>query len=416
LNCEKGDRECVYSSKLPRPNPSPIPPKPAISSHTHFAQPYTFQSTQSQPLNLPVPISPTQRHPYQDTTPTSHSQSLEPADPFESQESNTPNISSIPPSPQIHHHPNTTVALRPTTGTTLVSNALFVNNAQTQLQLQQAIHSLSNDFRLRGHPFTIESILLPLIYRSDSLKYAIIANFVLQAEQTKHLASPSWPAKNQNQNPPRLDVVYYRNAKNILQTTFPGPVYTDIIVGTALILAFYDICAGELDHFNTNMRNAADQIRLRGQTLRTHPLELQSKFLFNLFVKIDAIGSNVCVQQSTVDREIIEIVHSGLSIFSTDTLSYRMDLEFLLTEISRFQYECATVLPVDGDGNDPAQVEILRCKYKQLLDQLRRWQTTASKVIYFEKALPDYPLENKLPFELGLPLLCVTTLLIFSLY
>jgi len=288
-----------------------------------------------------------------------------------------------------------------------------VNTAQTQLQLQQAIYSLSKDFRLRGHPYTIESILLPLIYRSDALQYAIIANFVLQAEQTKPLISSLLPDPNHTQSPARLDVVYYKNAGNILQMTLPNPMYIDINVGIALILAFYDISSGDLDSFNKNMRKAADQIRLRGIILEIHPLEIPTKFLFNLFVKIDAIGSNACVQPSTVDREIIRIVHSGFSIFNTDTLSQRMELEFILTEISRFQYQCATILPADNDWNDPAQQEMLRWKYEELLDQLRKWQNADSHLIHFEDVQLDYPHEIKLPLEFGLPLLCVTILSIF---
>ena len=388
-------------------NPSPIPPEPAISSHTPFDQPYIFQSTQSQPPNLPVPISPTQRYPYQDTCSI---QSLEPADQFGSQESSTSSTSSIIPPPEICHHPNTT-SLHPITGAELIRNALFVNHSQSQLQLEEAIHSLSKDFRLRGHSFTIESMLLSLIYCSDALKYATIANFILQAEQKKPLASSSLPA--QNQNPARLDIVYYKNAKNILRTTFPNPIYIDINVGTALVLAFYDICAGDWHQFNKNMRKGADQIRLRGKILDTHPLRLPAKFLFNLFLKIDAVGSNVCAQQSTVDFEIIQIVHSGGSIFNTDTLPYRMELDLFLTEISQFQYECATVLPIDVGWSDPAQQEMLRRKYEQLLKRLRKWQGVDSPFIHFEEVQMDYFHGTKLPFEFGLSLLSVTTLSVF---
>ena len=373
----------------------------------YVGQPYAFQSTQSQPPKSPVPISPSQRYPYQHTNTTSHSQSLEPADPLESRESNTSDTSSIVLSPHIHDHTHTTDVFRPTAGAPLIRNARFANNAQKQLQLQRAIHTLSRDFRLRGHPYTIESMLLPLIFHSNALKYAIIANFVLQAEQANPL---SWPMQSQNQNVTRLDVVYYRNARNILQTTFSNPIYININVGTALMLAFYDICAGHLDHYSTNMRKAADQIRLRGITLDTHPLELRTKFLFNLFVKIDLVASNVCRQQGTVDYEIIQIVHSGVSIFNTDTLPYRMELELLLAEISQFQCECATVLSVDHDWNDPAQEEALRRKYEDLLDRLHRWKGADSQLIYFEEAELDNPRGIKLPLELGLPLLCVTIL------
>ena len=211
---------CVYVSTSPRPNPSPIPPEPAISSPAYFDQPYTFRPTQSQPPILPAPISPTQPHAYQYTFNTEHSQSLEPPDPLEPQEGNASSTSSITTSQQIHHPSNATVR-HPPTGTALVRNAFFVNDAQAQLQLQRSIHSLSRDFRLRGHPYTIESILLPLIYHSDALKYAIIANFILQAELTKPVASSSFPTQNQNQNLARLDVVYYRNA----QTHFKNDIY-----------------------------------------------------------------------------------------------------------------------------------------------------------------------------------------------
>ena len=289
-------------------------------------------------------------------------------------------------------------------------NARFVNNAQTRLQLQRAIHSLSRDFRLRGHPYTIESMLLPLIFDSNALKYAIIANFVLQVEQLKPSISSSWPAQNRNQNFTRLDVVYYMTATNNLQTTFSNPKYIDINVGTTLMLAFYDICAGDLEQYNMNMRTIADQIRLRGKILHIHPLEVPTKFLFNLFVKIDLVGSIVCKQQAIVDYEIIRIVHSGVSIFNTDTLLYRMELELLLAEISRFQYECATILQFDHDWNNSAQEEMLRQKYEDLLDRLHGWKGMDSRLIHFDEMQLVYPHEINLPPELGLPLLCVATL------
>src|SRR5437762_1995591 len=136
MNCEKGDRECVYTFKSPRPQPSPVPPDPATisnsSSITSFDQPFSFRHSPSRTPTLPVPTTPSQLYPYHDIYSSSQGpQSFNTADPFGSQPSSAPNNSSNTPSPQIRQHP--------TTATALVRNSVLVNKVQSQTTLQRAI-------------------------------------------------------------------------------------------------------------------------------------------------------------------------------------------------------------------------------------------------------------------------------------
>jgi hypothetical protein len=291
-----------------------------------------------------------------------------------------------------------------TTTTGLVRNAILVNNVQSQVHVQRAIHSFSKDFRLRGQIFTIESILSPLIHRFPSLKHAVLANFALQSEQFKQ--SPSLPSLNRDLA--NVHVRHYNTAIHYLQTTLHNPLYADANVGASLILAFYDLCAGDMEHWTTHIRSTSEQIRIRGQTVSTHPLPLHTKFLYALYMRADIIGSNSVGQPCNADREIAKIVYSGVPISNKNLLPVRVELELLLAEISLVQYECITLLPpTSRDWNDPHQETVLRQKYEDLMDRLQRWQGRDPELFAFEEAVGEYPHGAMLPPEMGLPLLCV---------
>jgi hypothetical protein len=372
-----------------------VPPESAPSTVPYFSQAFTFRPA---PTHAPVfssPTNTTQRLPYEDIFSTAHS--FEPPAPFGSQRSNTPSSSSITPSPQIRH---------PTTSTALVRNAVLVNNVQSHAQIRQAIHSFSKDFRLRGQLFTVESVLSPWIYRITSLKHAVYANFVLQAEQAK--GSP--PSQTSTQDLSALHVRHYNTAISHLQTTLNNPAYADTNVGACLFLAFYDLCAGDMEHYTTHIRSTADQIRVRGATVGSKPLPLHTKFLFNLYMRTDTIGSNAVGQPSNVDPEIARIVYHGVPISNKSLLPYRIELELILADISHFQYESNNILPADRTWTDPHQEAIFRQRYEDLLTRLHRWQGRDPELLVFEEAFGEYPHGSMLPPEMGLPLLCVVPL------
>jgi Fungal specific transcription factor domain len=404
MNCEKGDRDCVYASRSPRPLPSPLPPDSGISSLSYFDQSFSFRpNPASQAQSLPAPLTPTQRYPYEEIYTSSRPHAFDAnTDPFGSQRSSTPSTASITPSPQIRH---------PSTGTGLVRNAVLVNNVQSQATLQRAIHAFSKDFRLRGQQFTVETILSPLIYRSTALKHAVFANFILQAEQSKLSPLSPMPSPVAAQDLASLHVRHYNTAITHLQPTLHNPIYTDSNVAACLILSFYDICAGDMEHWAAHVRDSADQIRIRGNTIETHPLSLHTKFLFNLYMRMDVVGANAVGQPSSADREIARIVYSGIPISNKLLLPYRIELELLLAEISVFQYECSTLLPLGTAWNNPQQEEVFRRRYNDLLDRLSRWQDANSDLVAFEEAqIGEYPFGANLPPEMGLPLLCVVPL------
>lgn len=298
-----------------------------------------------------------------------------------------------------------------TTSAGLVRNAVLVNNVQSQVQVQRAIHSFSKDFRLRGQTFTVESVLSPLIHRFPALKHAVFANFALQSDQFRN--SPSLP--NQNPDLSSVHIRHYNTAVHYLQTTLHNPQYTDANVGASLILGFYDLCAGDMEHWTTHIRNAAEQIRIRGQTIATHPLPLHTKFLYALYMRADIIGSNSVGQPTNADREIAKIVYSGVPISNKVLLPSRIELELLMAEISLVQYECITLLPPTGRGwNDPHHETVLRQKYENLMERLQRWQGRDPELFAFEEAVGEYPHGSMLPPEMGLPLLCVVLLQIRS--
>ena len=392
LNCEKGDRLCVYAVVSPANVTSALPPRSPNSSIPYFNQPFAFRPAPTLVSVFPSPTNAPQRPPYQDIYSASHS--FEPASPFGPQRSNTPSSSSITPSPQIHH---------PTTSTGLVRNARLVNNVQSQVHVQRAIHGFSKDFRLRGQHFTVETVLSPLIYRTAALKHAVYANYILQTEQAK--GSPS--SRGAPQDLSQLHVRHYNTAVSHLQTTLNNPAYADTNVGACLILSFYDLCAGDMEHYTTHIRTAADQIRIRGTTLDNNPLPLHTKFLFSLYMRTDTVGSNAAGQPSNVDPEIARIVYHGVPISNKSVLPHRIELELILAEISHFQYESDKILPPNRTWSDPHQEAIFRQRYEDLLARLQRWQGRDPELLVFEEAVGDYPHGAMLPPEMGLPLLCV---------
>lgn len=410
MNCEKGDRECVYATKSRRHRPSPLPPDPPtipnLSLVTYFDPAFTFQPSVSRTSTLRVPATLTQRHPYEDV----YNSSQDPRFfntanvPFGSQGSSTPSSSSIALSPQIPQNL--------TTGTALVSNAVLVNKVQSQTTLQEAIHSFSRDYRLRGQQFTFETILSPLIHRSNALKHSVLANFVLQADQG-YLSSSSLM---QTEDAESLHLQHYFIALNYLKETHDDPECIDSKLGANLILLFYNLCKRDTENWTLHSRNASQLIRDRGRTLETHPLSLNTKFLSTLYMQTDTIGSNVLGQRAFADGEMARIVHSGVPIINRSILPARIELELLLAAISVFQHECGTLLPLGGDW-PPPQEEMLRRKYKILLDRLRRWRGLNPNLVAFEEApVGEYPHGSLIPAEMGLPLLCVVFLFEHTLF
>lgn len=287
---------------------------------------------------------------------------------------------------------------------------MLVNNVQSQVQVQRAIHAFSRDFRLRGQLFTVETVLSPLIYRTTALKHAVYANFILQAEQSK--GSPS--ARVSTQDLSKLHVRHYKTAINHLQTTLNNHACADTNVGACLILSFYDLCAGDMEHYTTHIRMAAEQIRIRGATLDNNPLPLHMKFLFHLYMRTDTVGSNAVGQPSNVDPEIVRIVYHGVPISNKSLLPHRIELELILADISHFQYESDNILPQNRAWRDPHQEALFRQRYEDLLARLQRWQERDPELLVFEEAVGEYPHGSMLPPEMGLPLLCVVHL-IFTL-
>lgn len=250
-----------------------------------------------------------------------------------------------------------------------------------------------------------------MIYRIAALKHAVYANFILQAEQAK--SSPS--SQPSSQELAALHVRHYNTAINHLQTTLNNQEYADTNVGVCLILAFYDLCAGDLEHYTTHIRTASEQIRVRGATLETKPLPLHTKFLFNLYMRTDTVASNAVGQPSNVDLEIARIVYHGVPISNKSLLPYRIELELILADISHFQYEINNILPPDRTWTDSHQEAIFRQRYQDLLARLHSWRGRDPELLVFEEASGEYPHGSMLPPEMGLPLLCVVPLEIRAL-
>ena len=394
MNCQKGQRGCVYLSKSASwPNPPPTPPTVSPSRITPssvplFTDPFTIRPAPNETSNLlTVAVASSQPYPFKDIYSYSQgSHSFDSTSQFSAGQANIP--SSAGP-------PATTTSIG-----ALVRNAVLGNDIQSRSILQQAIHSFSEDFRLRGQPFTIESILSPIIYRSNSLKSAIFANFILQTNQAKHFPT-SLTLQHER---------YYNDAITHLQTTLNDPQHLDSNIGTFLWLAFYNVCGGDSRTWKINMRNAADQIRFRGRTLDTHPLSMHTKFLLCLWIRADISGSNATRIHANFDSEIARIAYSGVPISNKLLLPSRIELEMLLAEISLFQFECANPLP-QGRGWQYSPSD-LHLRYEDLLGRLGQWQITTSELSAFEEAQPgEYHQGAMLPPEMGLPLLSVVYLL-----
>lgn len=400
MNCEKGDRACVYVSKPLKPHPHRLPPDPPNSSSiTHFDQPFAFRPSVSRTPTLPAPAIPKQRYPYDDVYNSSQgTQSFDIANSIGSRRSSTLSGGSIAHSPHIPQHP--------TTGTALVRNALLVNKVQSQTTLQQAIHSLSKDFRLRGQQLTVETILSPLIHRSDALKHSVFANFILQTDEGNRSPLSSMEIQDLDS----LHLQHYNLALGYLRQNYNNLEYIDANLGAHLILLFYNLCKRDTESWTMHSRNASQLIRVRGRTLKTHPLSLHTKFLFYLYMQTDTAGSNVLGQPASTNHEIARIVYSGVPIINRSILPARAELELLLAEMSIFQYECGNHLPLGGSWPPPPQETILRQKYERLLVRLRKWQGLNPELVAFEEAqVGEYPHGSFLPAEMGLPLLCVAS-------
>jgi hypothetical protein len=397
LNCEKKDRECVYVTNPSKQHPLPLPPLPIhVPSHTDFDQSFVFRPNQTP--NLPDSTAPMQQNQYENVYISSRSQSFESVDLLGSHRSNTSSTSSILAPPPIR---------LPTTTTALVRNGVLVNEVQSHSTLQRAIHSCSKDLRLRGQPFTLEALLSPLIYRMKALKHSIFAHFILQADQARRPLAPT----NGNQDFVRLQVRHYNAAITQLKTTFDDPLQTDTNVGASLILAFYNLCTCDIKHWTIQIRNVAEQIRLRGRTIETRPLTFLTKFLFSMYLRVDAVASNSLGQLASADSEIVNIVYSGHPISNQGFLDSRIELELLLIEISRFQYECTILVQLESGQHDASQREFLHHKYDDLIDRLGKWHGLYLGVDAFEEAQSGkYPHGVMLPPEMGLPLLCKVSL------
>lgn len=362
-------------------------------------QPFPFRPLPSQMPALPTQPPLNQGFALEDIFNASHT--FENPDPFGSGRSNTPNSSTLVASPQIHPLPPAA-----TTTAGIVRNAGLANSVQTHAQIRQAIRSFSKDFRLRGQVLTVESILSPLIYRSSALRHAVFANFMLQAEQatvtSPHLAT---------QDIVSIHVHHYNTAITLLQSTLNNPNFTDTNIATYLALAFYDICAGDMEHWTTHIGDTARQIRLRGSTIDSHPLSLHTKFLCALYMRTDILGSNAVGQPANLDRELAQIAYSGIPISSKILLPYRIELELLLADISVFQYECSQLPPLATGWREPSLETRLRAKYQELVNRLQHWKGVESQLAMFEEAIGEYVLGSMLPTEMGLPLLCVICIL-----
>jgi Fungal specific transcription factor domain len=307
---------------------------------------------------------------------------------------------------------------------TIISNGLLSNSVQSDQQLRHAIHIFSKDFRLRGQPLTVESIVSPLIYRYEPLKQAVLANFAFQTQELRVSVDLSpGPKRDYPQD-------HYNATMHLLQQSMHDPLHADANVGAMLMLAFYDICRSDNKGWTNRIAEAASLIRLRGTTLAKHPLSLPAKFLFALYIRSAAVGSNAIGEPVLCDpesfREIAKIVYSGVPISDKGFLRHRIELEGLLTEISVFQYDCNQFMSDErewaesrrqaarGEWTDSQRDTLLRTKYDGLISKyegflarLKRWAEVASEYIYFEEAIGHYPRQAFLPYEMGFPLLCV---------
>lgn len=280
------------------------------------------------------------------------------------------------------------------TGITLLRDAILANKMQFGWTLQQAVDTVSQNFRLGGQPFSLKSLLSHLICGSPTLPQAVLAIYFLQMDQAMGSTSSPTPPNVAN-----LHIMCYNGAVSQLKTTEND---FDINLSTSLILAFHDICIGAENNWTFHIRNATEQIRIRQKTLGTHPLALRTKFLGHLFIRADAVESNAIKKPANTDHEIVQIVYSGMSMTNQPLVASRIELELLLTEISRFQYECGELLPPNKAPGNPSYKENLRGKYGDMWARLERWRGISK--VNFEQV---EGFSTTLPTEIGLPLLCV---------
>ena len=197
-----------------------------------------------------------------------------------------------------------------------------------------------------------------------------------------------------------------------LNATINIPELAEVNLATHLILGFYCTVKEDLARWAFHNRNATDQLRARGQTVQSHPPSLPARFLFQLHIRTDTVGSNAVGISATTDPETIQIAYSGLAISNASFLPARIELELLLAEISAFQYDCSTIIPVVGSGWQTPQMEAMRMRYHHLLGKLAKWPGLTIDGVGFEEAeAGEYIQGSLLPSEMGLPLLCVSMVL-----
>ena len=412
-NCEKAGRDCEYdpspqsSTTTPRPSPiqapAPSPAAPASSASMYFAPSFGIYGHATETPGQSIASAPPLPFPYShDVYSTAHSVDLLPPRGFmQTQPTGTapPISASISSSPQ-HKYPSNAA--------TLVRNAGFTNDVQSQSSVQTAIRALSRDYRLPGQYFTIETVLSPMIFRSTTLRHAVLAAFLLQSDPSP-LTSPSRVSESFQDHPPNLSLQHYQIAMTHLNETIDNPELAEVNLATHLILGFYCIVKEDLAHWTFHNRNATDQLRARGQTVLSHPPSLPAKFLFQLHIRTDTVGSNAVGLSATTDPETIQIAYSGSPISNASFLPARMELELLLADISVFQYDCSTVLPIVGSGWQTPQMEAMRIRYHHLLEKLGKWPGLTIDGIGFEDAeVGEYIQGSLLPSEMGSPLLCVS--------
>ena len=369
---------------------------PSFGIHGHATETPEL-SIASAPL-LPFPYS-------HDVYSTVHSVDLLPPQGFKLSRATgtaTPMSTPITSSPQ---HPH------PTNMGTMLPNARFANDFQSQSSVQAAICALSRDYRLPGQYFTVETVLSPMIFRSAALRHAVLASFLLQSDPSP-LTSPSSVSESFQDRSSTLSLRHYQTALTHLNPMINNPELAELNLATHLILGFYCSVKEDLARWTFHNRNATDQLRVRGQTVQSHPPSLPARFLFQLHVRTDTVGSNAVGLSATTDPETIQIAYSGLPISNASFLPARMELELLLAEISAFQYDCSIVIPLAGSGWQTPQMDAMRIRYDHLLGKLGKWLGLTIDGIGFEEAeAGEYIQGSLLPAEMGAPLLCVSIVL-----
>jgi hypothetical protein len=305
-------------------------------------------------------------------------------------QSSTQSPLSKKPSPEIRNVP---------TGITLLKDAILANQAQFGWTLEHAVDTVSQNYRLGGQKFTLKLLLSHLIRRSAILQHAVLALYFLQMDHaTRSTSSPTPP------NVANLHDMCYNRVVSHLETTQND---FDINLTTSLILAFHDICIGAEDKWTFHIRNATEQIRNRLKALRTHPFAFRTKFLAQLCIRADVVESNAIKKPANADHEIVQMVYSRMSITNELLVPFRIELDVLLAEISRFQCECAEPLPLNKASDNPPHKVNLRQKYDDMWTRLRRWQGLNSHVSFEQVEAGGFSYGTTLPTEIGLPLLCV---------